>query len=146
MRICVWYRYILSVKTTDFSRILRPILFYVDNQCCGSWISRIRIFSILDPGYASKNLSILTQKMVSKLLEIRSGLFIPDPDPDFLPKPNPGVKKAPDLGSGSVIVIFKHVYGFLTPFLGIYKNFCCSIIHFHCTLHLAPRRDSKPGP
>jgi hypothetical protein len=35
---------------------------------------------------------------------------------------------------------------FLTPFLGIYKNFCSSIIIFLCTLHLAPRRDSKPGP
>jgi hypothetical protein len=32
--------------------------------------SRIRIFSIPDPGSASKNLSILTQKMVSKLSEI----------------------------------------------------------------------------
>jgi hypothetical protein len=34
--------------------------------------------------------------MVSKLLEIWSGLLIPDPDPDFLPFPDPGVKKAPD--------------------------------------------------
>jgi hypothetical protein len=44
--------------------------------CCGSGcLSRIRIFSIpnpsfIDPGSASKNLSILTQKMVSKLSEI----------------------------------------------------------------------------
>jgi hypothetical protein len=28
-------------------------------------------------------------------------LFIPDPDPDFLPIPDLGVKKAPDPGSGS---------------------------------------------
>ncbi len=32
-------------------------------------LSRIRIFSIPDPGSASKNLSILTQKLVSKLSE-----------------------------------------------------------------------------
>ncbi len=45
-------------------------------------LSRIRIFSfsISDPGSASKNLSILTPKIVSKLSEIWSGLFIPDPD------------------------------------------------------------------
>jgi hypothetical protein len=48
-------------------------------------LSRIRIFSIPDLGYASKNLSILTQKTVSKFSEIGSGLFIPDPDPDFSP-------------------------------------------------------------
>ncbi len=35
---------------------------------------------IPDPGSASKNLSILTQKMFSKLQEIWSGLFIPDPE------------------------------------------------------------------
>ena len=70
--------------------------------------SMIRLFSslILDPnffhpGSASTNLSILTQKMVSKIQEIWSGLFIPDPDPDFLPIPDPRVKKAPDPGSGS---------------------------------------------
>jgi hypothetical protein len=62
----------------------------------GSWI---RIFFIPDPnffhpgseffhpGSASKNLSILTQKIV---------VGHPDPDPDFLPIPDPGVKKAPD--------------------------------------------------
>jgi hypothetical protein len=33
-------------------------------------LSRIRIFSIPDPGFASENLSILAQKMVSKLSEI----------------------------------------------------------------------------
>jgi hypothetical protein len=53
------------------------------------------------PGSASKNLSILTQNIVSKLSEKWSGLFIPDPD--FYPSriPDPGVNKAPDLGSGS---------------------------------------------
>ncbi len=41
------------------------------------------------PGSTAKNLSILSPKMV-KLSEIWSGLFIPDPDPDFLPIPDPG--------------------------------------------------------
>jgi hypothetical protein len=54
---------------------------------------------ILDPGSASKNLSFLPQKIVSILSEIWSGLFLPDPDPDFfypsrilffLPIPDPG--------------------------------------------------------
>jgi hypothetical protein len=39
-------------------------------------------FSVPDPGFAPKNLNILTQKIVYKLLEIWSGLFIRDPDPD----------------------------------------------------------------
>jgi hypothetical protein len=75
---------------------------------------RIRIFSIPDPGVkkipgsgtasASKNLSILTQKCVSKLSEISSGMFIPDPDLDFLPIPDPEIKKTPDPGSGSAIL------------------------------------------
>ncbi len=63
------------------------------------------IFSIPDPGSrvkkipeprsgsasASKNVSILTQNIVSKLSEIVSKIFIPDL----------GVNKAPDPGSGS---------------------------------------------
>jgi hypothetical protein len=61
-------------------------------------------------GSASKNLSVLLQKkMVSKLSEIWSGLFIPDPDPgtrpDFLPIADPGVKKAPDPGSESATLL-----------------------------------------
>jgi hypothetical protein len=31
-----------------------------------------------------------------------SRLFIPDPDPAFLPIGDPGVKKAPDPGSGTL--------------------------------------------
>ena len=49
----------------------------------GSWTQIFPIldpnFSIPDPGSALKNLSILTQKMVYKLSETVSGLFIPDP-------------------------------------------------------------------
>jgi hypothetical protein len=42
-------------------------------------------------------------KIVTKLSEICSEMFIPDPDLDFYPSliPDPGVKKALDLGSGS---------------------------------------------
>jgi hypothetical protein len=52
---------------------------------------------------ASKNLSIYNPKIVSKLSEILSGMFIPDPDLVFLPIPDPGLmgQKAPDHESGS---------------------------------------------
>ncbi len=43
-------------------------------------------FSVADPG-------CLTQKIVSKLSEI-SGMFIPDPDLDFLTIPDPGTQKS----------------------------------------------------
>ncbi len=68
--------------------------------------SRIRTSSIPYPGSASKNLSIITQKIVSKLSEIWSGLFIPDTDPDFFypfRMPDAGVKRAPDRGSATLI-------------------------------------------
>jgi len=70
-------------------------------QCCRQWCgsgmfipdpgseffpSWIRNFSISNSGSSSKNLSIFTQKIVSKLSETWSGLFIPDPD--FLPIPD----------------------------------------------------------
>ncbi len=61
----------------------------IPNLNCHHPGSRIRIkeFKFLTP---KKN-----NKMVSKLKKIWSGLFIPDPDPDadFLPIPDPGVKK-----------------------------------------------------
>jgi hypothetical protein len=41
-----------------------------------------------------------------KLSEIWSRLFIPDPDPDFLPIPDLGVKKAPDPGSATLKVLY----------------------------------------
>jgi hypothetical protein len=66
-------------------------------QCCGSGL-QIQIFPIPDPD--PKNLSIFTQKkIVSKLSEMWSGLFIPDPDPEFLPIPDLWVKKAQDPGA-----------------------------------------------
>jgi hypothetical protein len=65
---------------------------------------RIRIFSIPDkkipdPGSASQNLGIFTQKIDSKLSEIWSGMFIPDPDLDFLPIPDPGSRGQKGTGS-----------------------------------------------
>ncbi len=74
-------------------------------------LSRIRTVSIPDPGSASKNLSILTSKKPKKWF-LSSGKYdlgcssrIPDPDADFLPIPDPGVKKAPDPGSGFATLI-----------------------------------------
>ncbi len=55
--------------------------------------------NFFDPGSASKNLSILTQKIVSKLSEIWAWLYIPDPDPDFLPIPDPGSRGQKGTGS-----------------------------------------------
>ncbi len=84
--------------------------------------SRIRTVSIPDPGSASKNLSILTQKKPKKWI-LRSRKYdpgcssrIPDPDADFLPIPDPGVKKAPDPGSESATLDPEHcVRQFLFP-------------------------------
>jgi hypothetical protein len=51
------------------------------------WLSRIRIFSISDPGPKrfphphQRNLSIFTQRIGSKLSEMWSRVFIPDPYP-----------------------------------------------------------------
>jgi hypothetical protein len=64
--------------------------------------SRIRTVSIPDPGSASNNLGILyilTQKNGFYAVEKLSGLFIPDP----------GVKKAPDPGSGSATLEYKSI-------------------------------------
>ncbi len=51
--------------------------------------SRIRI----------KEFKYLTRKIVSKFSEIWSELFIPDPDPDFLPIPDPGSRGQQSTGS-----------------------------------------------
>jgi hypothetical protein len=65
----------------------------------GCW-SRIRILSIPDP-WSYQIIKKCNPKIVFKLSEIWSGLFIPDQD--FLPIriPDPGVKRVPDPGSGS---------------------------------------------
>jgi hypothetical protein len=68
-------------------------------------------------GSASKNLSILTQKIVSKLSIIWSKMFIADTDPGswfFYPSrtPDPGVKRhrIPVPGSGSATLIEASIY------------------------------------
>jgi hypothetical protein len=58
----------------------------------GSWI-RIKEFKY----------PTLTQEIVSKLSEISNMIRIPDPDPDFLPIPDPGYRG--NKGTGSRIRI-----------------------------------------
>ncbi len=68
-----------------------PVLRIQDNYSG----SRVRIFPVTDLGYEffpSRILDPLNPKKVSKLSEIWSGLFIPDPDPDFYPSRIPGLK------------------------------------------------------
>ncbi len=70
-------------------------------------LSRIRLFSIPDPncfhpGAASKNLSLLTPKngfLSSRKYDPGCSSRIPDPDPDFLPIPDPGSRGQKDTGS-----------------------------------------------
>ena len=67
--------------------------------------SGIRIFSIPDPGSASKNLSILTQRKTKKwVLSSRKydpgcSSRIPDKGADFLPIPDPGSRGQKGTGS-----------------------------------------------
>jgi hypothetical protein len=65
--------------------------------------TRSRVKKIPDPGSgsASKNLIIVTQKIVSKVSDILFWLFISDPDPDFFTHPGSRGQK----GTGSRIHI-----------------------------------------
>ncbi len=61
---------------------------FADPRCLSG--SRLRIFSIPDPRcefspprIRIKEFKYLAQNIVSKLSEIWSGWFIPEPDPDF---------------------------------------------------------------
>jgi hypothetical protein len=45
-------------------------------------------------------------------------LFFSDPDLDFLPIPDPGVKMAPDPGSGSATLQVRAELDFILTFLG----------------------------
>jgi hypothetical protein len=58
---------------------------------------------------ASKNSSFLTQKIVYKLSELWSRMFLPDPDLYFYPSriPDPGVKKAPDPDPQHWVVVWE---------------------------------------
>ncbi len=67
-------------------------------------VLRIQIFfhpdpNFFHPGSASKKKNILTQRIVSKLSEIWSGLFIPDPDPDFFTHPGSRIQESKGTGS-----------------------------------------------
>ncbi len=110
-RITVWS--ILSYQRLKWA--------YVNmTQCCGSGIfipdlrSRIRIFSIPDPeptifpdpgsGPASTSKSYLKNCFWALGNMIR----IPDPDLDFLPIPDPGLKNALDPGSGSATLTWRY--------------------------------------
>jgi hypothetical protein len=77
-----------------------------------------RVKKILDPGSrsASKNLSILTKKLFLSYRKYDQGCLsrirIPlDPDLGFLPIPYPGVKEAPDPGSGSATLVYNQAEG-----------------------------------
>ncbi len=77
--------------------------------------SRIPDPNIFPPGSASNNLSILTQKMFLSSRKYDLGwsfqIRIPNSDPEFLPIPDPGVKKAPVPGSGSATLLVWSVLG-----------------------------------
>jgi hypothetical protein len=73
------------------SRIPDPIFFHPGSRI------RIKEFKYINP-----------KKMVSNLSEIWPGLFIPDPE--FLPIPGPGVKKAPNPGSATLVSKSKSTY------------------------------------
>ncbi len=96
------------------------------SKFCPSWIpdhgSEFFPPRMLDPRSASKNLSILANKMVSQLSEIWSGFSIPDPDPrsesrlftyprsrSWIPDPESRGQKStgsliPDPGSGFAVL------------------------------------------
>jgi hypothetical protein len=65
-------------------------------------LSRIRLFSIPDPGSESKNLSILTPKkwfLSSRKYYRCCSSRIPNPDADFLPMPEPESRGQKGTGS-----------------------------------------------
>ncbi len=64
---------------------IAPVFWSCILLCCG--IGMFIDPNFFHPGSTSKNLSILTQKIISKLSEICSGLFIQNPDPDFFTHP-----------------------------------------------------------
>ncbi len=116
----VWFRSGFFIPKVAINRYWVRIRGRNIMWCHVRYVNNIK-FSVADPRFfhpgtkffhpgsqiRSENLStgILTQKIIYKLLEVWSGLFIPDPDLDFLPIPDPGVKKLPDHWSGSATPI-----------------------------------------
>jgi hypothetical protein len=94
--------------TEDFFQGQSNNSFY---QCCGSGMF-IPDPNFFHPGFASKNLSIFTQNIVSKLSEIGMILVVHPgsgfPILIFYPSriPDSGIKKAPDPGSGPATLCF----------------------------------------
>ncbi len=100
--------------------------FSVADPAC---LSRIRLFSIPDPGSELSPSRILIKEfkycnpknskkwfLSSKKYDPGCSSRIPDPDADFLPSriPDPGVKKVPDPGSGSAtLVLVEEIATFL---------------------------------
>jgi hypothetical protein len=92
------------IKKCWTNSVVFPVLRIRDVYPGSFFSSRIPNPNFFHPGsrIRIKEFKYLTQKIVSKLLKIWSGLFIPDPDHIFLPIPDPGVKKAPDPGCGTL--------------------------------------------
>jgi hypothetical protein len=93
-------------------------------------LSRIRFFhpgsrikKIPVSGPASKNLSILTQKLFLSSRKYDSGCSsrIRIPDLEFLPNPDPGVKKEPDPGSGTLKILRRCFLADLTQVKAVYS-------------------------
>jgi hypothetical protein len=71
-----------------------PTISVVDPGCL-SRIRRSRVIKIPVSGSASKNLNNFEHKLFLSSRKYDPGMFFLDPDLDFLPIPDPGVKKAP---------------------------------------------------
>ncbi len=92
---------------TRYLKVLYPINITSTSVADPGCLSRIRLFSIADPtffhpGSTSKNLIILTQKkwfLSSRKYDPGCSSRISDPDPDFLPIPNPGSRGQKGTGS-----------------------------------------------
>ena len=121
-------RNLMQQREEVFVMLLLLILVFLSISCfqstplsSGSDFSPSRIPNpnCLHPGSSSKNLSILTPKkakkwfLSSKKYDPGCSSLIPDPDAHFLPSriPDPGVKKAPNPGSGSATLPHTHFFG-----------------------------------
>ncbi len=83
--------YFSQLETVLRIRNVYPVSGFFPSRIPSQKDSRIRI--------RIKEFKYFNPKIVSKLSEIWSKIFIPDPNLDFLPIPDRGVKKAPDPGS-----------------------------------------------
>jgi hypothetical protein len=91
--------YAISVADPEFLSLISDQNFSVPEP--GS--KRFRILDLHFPSKNLKNLSNFNQKNVSKLSEIWSGMFIPDPEIDFLPIPDFGSRGQKGTGSRNLI-------------------------------------------